>query len=206
MQNLYTLIMQLNQTRSELYKELTTLEHSVKVDKQYYREIHDKFVEVDEAIKDIEKEYKIGVSEMSNMLKTYTGVSFEPKIFAEMVARDGENRYTHQYVACYINKQHPYYRKKNTDIIYLYPDEYNQVLHNLSKRNSIIFSSSDKINFDPFEPSLYLDMVNFIYLFTRGHVDSIIASDFIKRVSPFIKKDLEATYLIANDNEFKQGI
>lgn len=206
MQNLYKLATQLNQDRNALYNELTNLEHSIKVDHEYYMEIYAGYNEVSQQIKDIEKEYKIGIDEMTSILKQNTGISYQPKIFAEMVARNGENKYTHQYIACYINEKHPYYNKKNTDIIYLFPDEYNNILRSLSDENSIVFSSSDRINFEPFEPSLYLYNINFIYIFTRGHIDNIITSDFIKQVKPFIKKDLEQTYLVSNDNGFSQGI
>ena len=206
MENLYQLVIQLRNDRSTLYNELVNLEHSIRVKKRYYNEIYDEYAKLDREIKQIEQDHKIGIVEMADILKKYTGVSYEPKIFAEKVVCNGQNRYTRQYVACYINDTHPYYKKKNADIIYLFPDEYNEILRGLSDENSIVFSSSDRTHFEPLEPSLYLANVNFIYLYTRGHADSVITSDFIKQAKPFIKQDLEQTHFMSNDNEFEQGI
>lgn len=206
MYNLYQAIMALSDQKSAVCEELASIEHSIPVNKKLRNELYDQCDQLERKIKKVENKYKITIKDIAVLLKRYTGVDYKVKIFTEYVPRRGENTNTYQYVACFINKAHTYYNKKTADTIYLFPEEYNNMLRELSSQNSIVFSSRDKIDFDLIDPSLYLNSINFIYLFTRGHVDGVITSDFVEQHKAMIRKSLENVNIVVKEDNVSQEV
>ncbi len=207
MTSLYREIEKLNMERNEVHNQLTAIEHSLKIDKKSLAKVNGQYMAIDRQIKEIEKAHKIGIHEMNEMLNNHTGKKYKLKVFQEMRFYNGKNNYTRHFVACYLNRNHPYYSKKDTEIIYLFPHEYTDLIHSLTPANAIIFSSDDSMNFEPIDPYMCLETVNYTHLLTRGYIDEgLIKKEFIEKVAPLIRLKLEQTLVENEEQDLNYGI
>lgn len=207
METVYNVIAQLNKERKEVHNQLTEMEHSIKIDKKKQATVSRQYAALDKQIKAIEKLYKIGIHEMTEILNEHTGKKYKLKVFQEMRFYNGRSEYTRHFVACYLYRNHPYYNKNNMPIIHLFPHGYNDFLRSLTPSNSIIFSSNDTITIEPIDPYTCLENINYTYLHTRGFIDEgLIRPEFAEMVAPLIRDKLENTIAMTEEEQLSQRI
>ena len=197
--NLYEYINCLRLRRQGLRETMENIKHTLPFNEEAYNINENRCDIVEKQIAKIERDDRcnIDIRTVGKMIKSYTGCSYEFKVFTEQRVRDRQTSYNYQFVACFVNENNPYYDKKNTN---LYPDEYIDLVRSLSKDNSILISSSDNIDFMPSYPKIDIEEINFIYLFTRGYLDDIISKDFAQLVKPILEAQLKTIELKPANN------
>ena len=211
MKNLYETIISLVDEKEELNKQGGTLKYDVRrgdpVAKEKYDKMAIRYKQVEEQLDSIENEYAIGIEEMGKIISKNMGETYIPKIFREVYEKDGERYYTERFIACYINKRHPYYSNEKYEISVLENEFNGKLLESLDKTNAIMFSHSSELNYRPLVPSWAFQGTNFIRMYTYGRSCALdFCRGFIAKVEPMLRAELENTNIIANDDNFNQGI
>ncbi len=211
MTNLYDIITAKKKERVELVRKAKMFHYDAKrgdeVAKAEYDKIATRYEQLNEEMRDIEKEYAIGINEMGNIISKNLGETYVPKIFMQTVEENGSQRYNDRFIACYINKNAPYFDNSKYEIR-LTEQEYRNLNQSLNESNHITFSHSGTLgNYKPLLPNWAFKETNFITLYTYGGVAlGEITTKFIQTVEPMLKAELESTNVISNDKSFNQGV
>ena len=211
MTNLYDTITAKKKERVELVRRAKMFRDDAKrgdtTAKAEYDKIAERYEQLNEEMRDIEKEYAIDIQEMGEIISKNLGQTYVPKIFMQTVEENGRQRYNDVFIACYINKNAPYFKNPNHEIR-LTEQEYRNLNQSLNETNHITFSHSGALgNYKPLVPVWAFKETNFITLHTYGEVAlGGITTKFIKTVEPMLKAELQSTNVINNDEKFNQGI
>ena len=197
--------MDLKQEKEKVFDQRNMLKYeAMRGNPASYNKASDRYDRASQKLEDIERDYAINIQDLANIISQYTGVKYVAKIFRELGEDNGVTHYTHRYIACFVNEDNPYYQC--TEGVIIPTSKYKEMLRDLGKTKSFVFSRSEELCFVPLNPEPYLERVNFIQCITRGYCDSMINDRFMKRVAPMIKADLENTNVINNDENFNIGL
>ena len=210
MKNLHETIISLVDEKEELNRQGGILKYDVRhgdpVAKEKYDKMAVRYEQVEHALEEIEKEYAITIEDFPKFLFRFTHTTYRPVIFRETQKELDEVHYTGEFIACYISRSNPYYSRPTKEIA-ISTDEYNKLLRTLQRTPSICFSRSEDLEFEATSPAQYLNNVNFIEIFTRpSDYDEIVSKRFIDYIKPMLRVELENTNIIANDENFNQGL
>ena len=214
MKNLYETIISLVNEKEELKKQGGILKYDVRhgdpVAKEKYDKMAARYKQVEHELEEIENEYAIGIEEMGKIISKNMGETYTPKIFRKVYERDGEHYYTENFIACYINKSHPYYSNEEYEISVL-QGEFADLLEDVEEgvHNSIMFSNHGTLcGYRPLVPSWAFQGANFIEMYTCGCNTRIshFSDKFIDYIEPMLRAELESTNIISNDEDFNNGI
>ena len=210
MQSLYDLIENLVEEKDELRRRGMIIKYDARrgepVAKSEFERIVAREKQVDAQINEIEKEYVIDIDEMGEIISKYTGEHYIPKIFRKIYMENGEAYYTNVFVGCYVNKNSQYYSSKEYSISLL-DDEFNKLLNEINITKTIPFSSSNILSYKPLFPAEAFRGTNFIKMYTRGYHHSYdFIREFINKIEPMLKTELENTNIITNDINFNRGL
>ena len=127
-----------------------------------------------------------------------------PKIFIKVYQEDGQSYYSHNFIACYINDQNPYYLRRRY-AVGLMEDEFKNLINSLDATQSIVFSTSKVLRYVPFSPQDAFRGTNFIkkYIYGNQSIDEI-SDEFMDKFEPILRIELEKTNIITNDEKAEQ--
>jgi len=155
----------------------------------------DMYERYEHKLQEINDKYKIDCDKLAKIISKKKGEEYRFKVFREVELYNGEAYYTHEYTACYVNKNNKYF---NTECDFytgasLFEDDYKIMIKSLNDTNSMIASTSKGKRTLPPNPALYLNQMNFIKMFTRGTTNELelLEPEFKKQIKPIIKERLE---------------
>ena len=200
MENLYELIENLNKQYQQSYNKVMiykgcTYQYTLALMQCEHAERN---------INTVEKIYSIDYRKLAKIITKAKGEEYRFKVFRELGLDNGNEYYTYDYMACYVNKDNKYFDTNEDTGICLGKEEYKEMLDGLTEKNSMIVSRGGVTKFVPTNPCLYLNKINYIQLLTRGQTNEtqLLMPEFKEQIKSMLKERLEQVEV----GEFEQNM
>ncbi|MBO5395042.1 MAG: hypothetical protein J6A28_04000 [Clostridia bacterium] len=157
------------------------------------------------------RKYRISPCKMREILSQADGCEYRLKIFCETEIQNERQKYTKNFIACYLNDKNKFfdYDKNgihsgllidNVEEWYVeYPlskEEFKELKESLTSDNSYVLSSLHEFIEAPLAaPAAYMKHLNFTKIVVRQEKESLIGFDFYQQTQDKIKKALASIEL-----------
>ena len=191
---------------ANLYEEIDRLKSNLKKEYDHYRRLESRlpyfdmslepdsymYTQYEDELKAISKKYSVDCDKLAKIISKEKGEEYRFKVFKEIELYNGSEYYTHEYVACYVNKNNKYFNTycDSNIAVRLYQDDYKVMIDSLNENNSIIVSTHRKERKFPINPCDYVTKMNFMDLVTLGTTREleILEPEFRKQVKLLLKE------------------
>lgn len=202
--NVYELITNLIKERDSLLRQEHRIENYAHFGKMKGKAEFKKnvlrYIQIDEQLKKLEKDYAIGIKEMGEIISREKDETYIPKIFHQY-----DGRCYFGFAGCYVNNSSKYYANPNYEID-VSPKEYADIICDDKKYIRFSYTgASNKLN----SPKEFYDSTNFIELYTARYFTHAIhnfSRTFIQEIKPMLVKELKSIEVDSVDENLWQGL